>query len=241
MKSDHTEYSLKDSVDRINQIIIGGDIKCEERDSIPARSDLTYDNGFSVKCSALFVDIHESWELTDFHRNSMLFKLYRAYISEVIAVMNGNPKCAEINVGSDYVSGVFDTPWKDDVDEVFSTATKISSIVDIMNYKFKKNNVKEITIGIGISYGKTLVLKSGYKGKGLSEVIWVGGVLNEALKLASYANKESNDKEIMVSEIFYYNLSAENQKLLVSNSDRNCYHGNIVNSYMNNWYKQNCP
>ena len=56
-------------------------------------------------------------------------------------------------------------PGKRMLTKFFPLVAKISSIVDIMNYKFKKNNVKEITIGIGISYGKALVLKSGYKGK----------------------------------------------------------------------------
>ena len=100
--------------------------------------DLTFTNGFYVGCSALFVDIRNSSELTDFHRNRVLAKLYRAYISEVIAIMNDNPNCAEIDVVGDCVSGVFDTPKKSDVNRLFVTAFSISSLIDIMNYKFKK-------------------------------------------------------------------------------------------------------
>ena len=240
MKSDHVEYNLKDSVKRIKQIITLADNNYEELERIPHRNDLTYMNGFYVKCSALFIDIREPLELTDLYKSKDLAKLYRAYISEVTAVINGNPKCSEINVVGDFISGFFDTPFQEDVDEVFTTAAKISSIVDIINYQFKKNGMNEIKIGIGISYGKALLVKTGYKGSGVSEVIWVGEVVKEASKLASYGNKESVDKEIMVSEIFYYNLSLDNQKLLVLNADRNCYNGDIVNSYMNNWYKQNC-
>ena len=44
-----------------------------------------------------------------------------------------------------------------------------------MNYKFKKYNiVAELTVGIGISYGKGLVVKTGYKGSSVSEVVWMG-------------------------------------------------------------------
>jgi class 3 adenylate cyclase len=241
LKSDHIEYSLKDGVDRISQIIAAKDNSYVELDNIPSRNDLTYTNGFYVKCTALFVNIRESPELSDFYRDRALAKLYRAYVSEVAAIINGNPKCAEINIAGDFVWGVFDTPWSEEIDEVFSTGAKISSIVDIMNYKFKKSNLKEIKIGIGISYGKALVVKTGYKGSGVSEVIWMGNVINEASKLASYGNKESTDKETMVSEVIYYNLNDENKELLTLNSARDCYHGDIVNSYMNNWYKQNCP
>lgn len=241
MESDHIEYNLEDSVKRINEIISAGDLSYEERNSIPARSALAYTNGFYVMCSALFVDIRESSDLTDFHRTRVLAKLYRAYISEVSAVINGNEKCAEINVVGDCVSGVFDTPYQSDINDVFSTSAQISSIIDIMNYRFKKNNMKEITVGIGIAYGKALMIKAGYKGSGISEVIWMGDVVNEASKLASYGNKEYSDKEIMVSTTFYDNLNENNKKLLTLNPIRKCYHGNVVNTSMNSWYEQNCP
>ena len=240
MKTDHVDYNLKDSVDRINQVIAAGSSSYEERDKIPACSELTFTNGFYVKCSVIHAEIRKTNEIADFYRNTELSKLYRTYVSEVTAVMNGNPKCAEINIAGNCVWGVFDTPFQEDVDEVFSTGAKISSLIDIMNYKFKKNNITEITVGIGISYGKGLVVKTGYKGSNVSEVVWMGDVVEEAAKLASYGNKEDSDRETMVSEIAYYNLNEENREMLSFNSIRNCFHGDIVNSYMNKWYKQNC-
>ncbi|MGO8806021.1 MAG: adenylate/guanylate cyclase domain-containing protein [Candidatus Bathyarchaeia archaeon] len=168
------------------------------------------------------MNIRQSSEPIDFQQDKVLAKLYRACVSEVFAVINGNPKCAEINLAGDFVWGIFDTPWSENIDELFSTGAKISSVIDIMNYKFKKNNLKEITIGIGISYGKALVLKTGYKHSSVSEVIWLGDVVKEASKLASYGNKESADRETMVSELVYYNLSDENKKMLTLNSARNC-------------------
>jgi class 3 adenylate cyclase len=241
MKSDHAEYNVKDSVDRINQIITAQDSNYEERDRIPTRNELTYINGFYVKCSALCVDIRKSPELPDFHANIAHVKLYRAFISEVTAVMNGNPKCAETYINDNSVLGVFDTPFQEDVDEVFSTGAQISSLIDIMNYKFRKSNLNEIKIGIGLSYGKALAVRAGYKGSGVNEIIWMGNVVEEASKLASYGNKESTDKESMVSEITYYNLNEKNREILSFNPARNCYHGDIVNTYMNLWYKQHCP
>jgi class 3 adenylate cyclase len=240
MESDHIEYNLEDSVKRINEIITASDNAYEEKDSIPARNTLTYTNGFYVKCSALFVDIRESSDLTDFHRTRVLAKLYRAYISEVAAVMNGSKQCAEINVVGDCVSGIFDTTIKPHIDDVFSTAAQISSIVDIMNYRFKKNNMKEIAVGIGMAYGQALMVKAGYSGSGISEVIWMGEVVNEASKLSSYGNKESYDPEMMVSKDFYNYLNDQNKTLLKWNNLRSCYSGDIVSTYMNNWYKQNC-
>ena len=84
------------------------------------------------------------------------------------------------------------------------------------------------------------MIKAGYKGSGINEVVWIGDVVNEASKLASYGNKESGDKEIMVSSVIYQNLKDENKGFLAWNDVRECYHGNIVSKYMNDWYVQNC-
>lgn len=238
MKTDHAEYNVKDSVNRITQIITSQDSDYEERDRIPSRNELTYINGFYVKCSVLCATIRGSPELINFHANVADIKLYRAFLSEVMAVMNDNPKCAEIRIADDSVWAVFDTPFQEDVDEVFSTAARISSLIDILNCKFKKNNLKEITLGIGMAYGKALAIKTGYRGSSVGEVIWMGDVIEEAKKLASYGNKEPTDKETMISEITYYNLNQKNREILNFNPTRNCYHGDIINTYMENWYKQ---
>jgi class 3 adenylate cyclase len=240
MESNHIEYELDDSVERMDEIISASDNSFQELDNIPSRDELTFNNGFYTKCSALFVDIRKSSELTSKHTRPKLAKLYRTYISEVVAVMNGNPKCAEINVVGDCVSGIFDTPHKSDIDRTFSTAASIASLIDIMNYKFKKNGFTEITIGIGLAFGRALMIKAGYKGSGINEVVWMGDVVNEASKLASYGNREDYDREIMVSSVFQQNLKDEKKELLKWNSTRKCYHGNVVSVSMDKWYQENC-
>lgn len=240
MKTDNTEYKLEDSLARIDEILKAEDCSYEEKDSIPPREQLTFTNGFYVNCSALFVDIRKSSELTDFHKNRVLAKLYRAYISEVAAVINGNSTCKELDVVGDCVSGIFDTPYESDINGVFATAFTVASLIDILNYKLRVNKIREITVGIGAAYGRALMVKAGYQGSGINEVVWMGNVVNEASKLGSYGNRELYDREIMVSEVFFNNLSDENKKLLEKNIYRNCYHGNVVNSAMNDWYKQNC-
>lgn len=154
--------------------------------------------------------------------------------------MNGNVNCAEIDVVGDCVSGIFDTPNKDEIDSTFSVAAKVSSLIDIMNYKFQKSGITEIKVGVGLAWGRALMIKAGYKGSGVNEVVWMGDVVNEASKLANYGNQTSSDMEIMVSKDFYYNLNDHNKTLLTWYSNRDCYHGNVINVEMDNWYKQNC-
>jgi len=68
----------------------------------------------------------------------------------------------------------------------------------------------------------------------------MGDVVNEAAKLAGYGNKEYSDNEIMVSQIFHQNLNDNNKGFLQWNSNRNCYHGNVINKEMNDWVLRNC-
>jgi class 3 adenylate cyclase len=230
MESNHCEYKYLDSFARIGDILGTKDIVYEELSSIPSRDKLTFTNGFYVKCTALFVDIRGSSQLPDKHRRPKLAKLYRAYISEVVACMNGNVNCAEVNIVGDSVWGVFDTPYKRDIDSVFLTAAIISFLIDELNCKFKTNGISEITVGIGIAYGTALMIKAGYSGSRINDVVWMGDVVNEASNLCSYANQTSKDSEIMISNTFYSNLNDDNCKLLTKNYVRDCYHGNVVHT-----------
>lgn len=240
MKCDNAEFKVKDSVDRINEILEAKDTNYENRESLPMRDELTNTNGFHVKCSALCINFHQFSELTGFHRDLTLSKIYRAYISEVSAIMNSNPKCAEIKIAKNCVAAVFNTPFSEDIDGLLSTAGKISSLIKMFNSRFN-GIIEKNKVGIGLSYGKVLVFKVGYRGSSSYEVIWIGNVVDEASKLASYGNKESTDRETMLSESIHYNLSEENKAFFSLNTTRNCYHGDIANFFMDRWYKQNYP
>lgn len=240
MESNHITYDYLKSFERIDEIISESENSFEELQDVPSRDRLTYTNGFYVNCSSLFVDIRGSSSLPEKHTRPKLAKLYRAYISEAVAVMNGNPSCVEITVVGDCVSGVFNTRYKPDIDRVFATGYQLASLFKVLNYKFEKAGIEQISVGIGVSYGRALMIKTGYKGSGINEVVWMGNVLNEASNLCGYGNKSYGDCQIMVSTVFYNNLNDDNQKLLSWNTNRSCYHGNVVSVEMEEWYNNNC-
>lgn len=240
MKTNYIAYDHIKSFNRIEDIIAASDNSFEELNEIPSRDKLTYTNGFYVNCSALFVDIRGSSQLPEKHTRPKLAKLYRVFLSEIVAVMNGNNICAEVNIEGDCVSGIFNTSLKQEINEVFNTAARISSLIKVMNYKFEKNDIEQIEVGIGLSYGRALMIKAGYNGSGINDLVWMGEVVNEASELASYGNQTRSDMETMVSNIFYGNLNEPYQELLVRNYSRNCYNGNIICTEMNEWYQENC-
>lgn len=239
MKATHSTYDHDKSIERITEVLDASDNSFEEKNSIPSRDSLTYKNGYYVNCSALFVDIRDSKSLNEKHTRPVLAKIYKAYISELIAVLKDHDEVHEISIEGDSVWGVFNTPYKLDINRLFSVAAKVSSLIDTLNIKLKKKKYSELKVGIGISYGSALLIKSGYKGSNINEVVWLGTLVSDAAKLCSYGNKEYYDKEIMVSNIFYDNLNKENKALLTKNVLRDCYHGNVVNTGMDIWVRKN--
>lgn len=239
MESNFIEYDFSKSLDRIDTIIsTTGEF--EELDYIPLRSKLTYSNGFYVKCSAIFVDIRESSSLTDEHYRPTLAKLYRAFISEIMAIMSGNYSCAEVYIVGDCVSGIFDTRTKEEIIGIICTIGKISSIVKILNYKFKKKGIKEIEIGIGASCGRALMVQAGYKGSGMNDVVWLGDVVNEASKYANWGNQGLFDEKILISESIYDKLDERHQEYFNWSIRRDCYMGDIINKGMDKWFEEHC-
>lgn len=237
MESAYSEYVLDDSVARLDEILAAKDAEFSDSDSIPSRNLLTFTNGYYVSCSVLFVDMRSSKTLAQKYKKPTLAKLYRGYISELIAVFKGDSNIQEISIEGDCVWGVFNTPYKADINQVFGTAAKAQSLVNILNRKLVKVGVDPIRIGIGISYGDTLMIKSGYKNSGINEVTWMGHVVSEAARLCSYGNREWFDNPLMVTSVFYDNLNDHNKNLLSYNNNRQCYHGNVINKAMEEWLK----
>ena len=250
MKTSLKAYKFLESYTRIDEILSENDYVFEELDSIPSRDRLTFTNGFYVNCTALFVDIRDSSKLPDNHTRPVLAKLYRAYISEVVAIMNDNPLCAEVNIVGDCIGGIFDTKFKVNIDSVFETAAKICSLIQVLNYKLQKKGIIPIKIGIGMDYGRALMIKAGSLGSTINEVVWMGDVLNKASKLCKEANKDNQyfpnfsgiiigNGELMVSKTIYDNLCDRYKALLQCNGTQDCHHGYIIDIEMDRWYQFN--
>ncbi|MCB8980147.1 MAG: adenylate/guanylate cyclase domain-containing protein [Ardenticatenaceae bacterium] len=240
MQSQYKPYDYLESFSRIDEILSANSASFEELNSIPSREKLTFTNGYYVMCSAVWVDIRDSSSLPDYHKRPTLAKLYRAYLSEVVAIINGNIDCAEINIIGDGVSAIFDTKYKADIESVFRVGYEIVSLNRVLNYKLRKRDIREIKIGVGMSYGRALMVKAGYKGSKINDVVWMGDVLNSAAKLSNFANKTFSDGPIMVSESIYMNLDEHSQSFLKYNYTRQCYHGNVIHTGMEEWYQANC-
>ena len=241
--NNHLNYNVEKSVERIQEILDSNNSNYVDKGNIlPSRDSLTYNNGYYVKVTALFIDVVGSSKLIDDCKRPTLAKIYRCFISECVAIITSNLQCREVSIHGDCVWGIFETPVNSNIDSVFSTAAKLNSLVRLLNLKLAKKNYQTISVGIGIDYGRTLMVKAGYKGSSINDVIWMGNVVNNACHLANYAGRNGR-KTVIITSTIYSDLNEHNKSLLnlYYDFDQHCfnYEGNIVDSGMEDWIENN--
>jgi class 3 adenylate cyclase len=235
MDSNYRVYDYVASAKRIDDYLAQPAGNFEDVDSLPDRDRLTFTNGFYANCSAIFVDIRDSSSLPKHYNRPALAKPYRSYLSEMVAIFNSDPGTREVNIAGDAVWAVVNTPLQRDIDDVFAFAYTANSLMQLINKKLAAAGYdKPIKAGIGASWGRALMVKAGYSGSGINDVVYMGDVVNEAAHLAAKANEGWQDA-IFVSGDFYGNLNDHNKGLLKYNQTHRCYSGNVIWKAMNEW------
>lgn len=241
MDGNYRYYSYINSAKRIDEILDQPSGQFEEPQSLPDRDRLTFTNGFYGSCSAIFVDIRDSSKLPDKHNRPTLAKIYRAFISEMVAILNGASQVREVNIVGDCVWAVYNTPNKPDIDDVFSTAAEANTLKKLLNIKLEKKGFSSLNFGIGIDYGRVLMIKAGYSGSSINDVVYMGDVVNSAAHLAHRAGRLGNNP-IWAGDVFAQNLNEHNSALLKSSYDyelqRTVHTGEVANSAMYNWISE---
>lgn len=254
MDSNYRLYNHIDSADRIEEILRTPRGSYQEVDELPDRDRLTYTNGFYGMCSAIFVDIRDSSKLPQtYTQRPTLAKIYRAFVSESVAILNSCIRTREINIVGDCVWAVFNTPSTDDINEVFGLTAKLNSLMKLLNYKLAKANYSlPIRAGIGAAYGRALMIQAGYRGTGIYDVVYMGDVVNYASKLAGRANVRQSpiyqawyttvtySPPIYLESVFAYNLSKENKQFVYKETANDCYTADVINTAMDQWFRDNC-
>lgn len=240
MDSNFKPYDYRTSFARLDGILNADDSKYEERDKLPDRDDLTFDNGFYAYCSAIFIDLRDSSALPGKHTRPVLAKIYRAFISEMVAILNSDIFAREVNIVGDCVWGVYITPLTQHIDDTFHLAFEANSLMKTLNYKMaQRGYTTPLSAGIGLAYGRALMIKAGYNGSGINDVVYMGDVVNRAAHLAAEGNRGSRPA-LMVDDVFYNNLNDHNQGLLKWNATLRCWAGDVIHTGMDEWHKENC-
>lgn len=238
MDGNFKSYDYTDSASRIKAILDQPSGTFEEVSGLPDRDKLTFTNGFYGMASAIFIDIRDSSSLTGKHKRPTLAKIYRAFISEMVAVLNSDPYVREVNIVGDCVWAVYKTTHTNHMDDVFRIAYTANTLIKLLNHHFAKKGIGALRIGIGIDYGRVLMVKAGFSGSGVNEIVYMGDVVNRAAHLAHEAGRGWNANPIFVGGAFECNLNDHNRGLLSSSyvSGLGTVHtGNVIHASMDEW------
>ena len=242
-----TDYKYEERNNEIDNIL-ENDIVIEEKKRIPSNESFTFNKGYEVWVTAVFVDIRNSTDIIFNNENQQeAFKIINSFTSEVIEIMHSNNNYHDIGIRGDCIYGIYSTPYKDDVYDATDVAFYINTFIDMLNKKLKQNGLRTITVGIGVATSKTIVLKSGRKYKNINDNIWFGESVALASHLSDVANKEYDDP-IIISDITYINII---DKLYGKNMEaktwfkeqrynqNKIYRCNIVKIAFNKWINNN--
>jgi class 3 adenylate cyclase len=218
MDGNYKTYNYISSAARIAEILDQPAGQFEETDDLPNRDSLTYTNGFYGSCSAVFVDIRDSSKLTDKHKRPVLAKLYRAFISEMVAVLNSDVNVREVNIVGDCVWAVYNTRYRHNMDTVCTVVYRANTLQKLLNHQLQKRGYGSLQFGIGVEYGRALMIKAGYSGSGINDVVYMGDVVNRAAHLAHKAGR-GYASPIWMSQTFHQNLNEDNRKYMVPRHD----------------------
>ncbi len=225
MRSSGTSYNFIASFARLDSILDESENQYVEQNSLPSRDSLTFTNGFYANCVAVFVDIRDSTGLAQKYRRPALAKLYRAFISEVVAVLDGNHDCDEVNIVGDGVWAVIDTPTKEKVSQVVSTIGSISSLLDVLNAKLVARRYEALRVGIGVDWGRALVIKAGFSSSGINDIVYMGDVVNAAAKLASKGQESTFVPRVMAQRLRVEHQQRDVESFLHLGSRKRLLHG----------------
>ena len=202
-------YNYRNSKANITNIL-KSKTPIEQKNTIPADNEFTYENGIEAYVSAIFIDIKSSSELFA-TRDEKLARLLRAFTSEIITIFQESNTYRQIGIRGDCVYGIYSTPKKEDVVEVFDIAILTNTFMKMFNKLLQENHYTSIGAGIGLGCDKELIIKAGRSGTGINDKIWIGEAVVDASNLSSIA-KRYGFENIAMSSCFYNNIIGTKKK-----------------------------
>ena len=246
------EYDYIQGKNRVESILDNHMIIVEKK-KLPVDGNFTFENGYRTWLTSIFIDIRDSSKLFTSINQEETAKVIRAFISELIEILRDDDGfMLEIGIRGDCVYAIYNTPSKEDILNCANKTFYANTFIEMFNKMLWRRGIEPIKAGIGMSTGCDLVIKTGRKGIGINEKVWIGTAVTEASNLSSLGDK--NDyRRLMYSWRSYINfidgLKARNsekdvEKWFTSINNPipnigNVYNADIIQSTFNEWIKFN--
>lgn len=197
-------YDYKAGKKRIKEIL-DNTLDVIEKDRIPKDDNFTFSNAYYGWVTGVFIDIRNSTDLFSNEDKEEVSKIIRSFTSEIIEILRDSEDLREIGIRGDCVYAIYTTNLKSDIYESVDKAIYANTFLGMLNKLLTEKYFPNISIGIGISTDKELVVKAGRKGTGINNSVWIGDAVTKAANLSSIGNKESY-KSINMSLNTYTNM-----------------------------------
>lgn len=185
--------------------------------------DLTvFDNGIVfVTVVSVCVDWTNTRQQSD--RVTITKAIYEAFCE--------HPKCKDVLSMDNHIVAVFDTPFKTDINATLDSVGKINAMFNLVDkvYQYK------ISCGIGMHYGKVLLIK--YSDGENPIYSWSGEGIGIAVKLSD--EPRINSRKVRASFTVVNNLKEDYQNLFTKVDFEKYYEADPVNIAMNKWINAN--
>jgi adenylate cyclase len=189
---------FKEDLEKEAQTFFDGLYAVTKGTAIPDVGDLAFGKvGRELDLAMLFVDIRESTKIVDAFRRSTAARMYKSFLYGVAKIaLNRNSKLCSFN--GDGVLAAFIGPRKntDAVRAAMNLKWYGREVLAPGMKKYFDNNDEaedlELDFGIGVHYGKVLVVKGGVRGDNNNDLVWVGNATNFAVRYSSLGSSPYN-------------------------------------------------
>ena len=217
-----------------------------EKDEVPSDSAFNFENGIKAPVASIFVDIRHSTEFFKNNPRDRVARIIRAFTSEVIRILRSDENFRDLGIRGDCVFAVYSASSNEEISDIFSCAVLVNTFLKMINKGLSDKKWPELKVGIGLGYdANELVIKTGEKGSGYNDFVWIGNAVIDASNCCDVANKKGLNP-IVISNFFYDKLKNEKandnetygqmfEKVHSSDYGGNVYHANIIRTDFNKW------
>lgn len=205
-------------------------------------------NGIETYVTAIFVNILNSESLLKDMDISSIAKLLRTYSSESLEILCSVESTPPLEAGvlGDIVYGIYSTPTRQMIYEVAEAGFYLNTMVKMLNKIFDEKGLPTITVQIGISTGKDVVINATTLHSNMDDKIIYGRSVSKA---RDFCRTTTIKGPIILDRITHYNLieimKDHNQDKDVESwfhvhdyKKEECYSCDVIKTEFNKWIDQ---
>ena len=185
--------------------------------------------------TVICINLRIKQDFSDLSKRIIYAKEYKCIVQQIYSLIRSCKLCRELQFDENVFWGVFDTRYKNNIDEIVTLVKQLHGMLKVLFFLLSKKGFPLFEWGIGVDYNRILLFDVDMNSL---KPMFLGPVLQNAIKLAKCGNQNYFDNPIMISGTFYSNMNVENQKMFCWNTEHNCYHGSIVDATMDKWLKR---